>query len=57
VFNDSDQLTYFIGVQKDVTQQVKAQQKAAQLEIELAAVKAELEALKAANRVSEPQLP
>ncbi|KMN10525.1 PAS domain S-box protein [Pseudomonas helleri] len=56
VFNDADQLTYFIGVQKDVTQQVKAQQKAAQLEIELAAVKAELEALKAANGVSAPPL-
>ncbi|MDU7558155.1 MAG: PAS domain-containing protein [Pseudomonas sp.] len=56
VFNDADQLTYFIGVQKDVTQQVKAQQKAAQLEIELAAVKAELEALKAAKGVSAPPL-
>ena len=52
VFNDSDQLTYFIGVQKDVTQQVKAQQKTAQLELELAAVKAELQALKAANTVN-----
>ena len=52
VFNDSDQLTYFIGVQKDDTQQVKAQQKTAQLELELAAVKAELQALKAANTVN-----
>ncbi|MFP3517413.1 PAS domain-containing protein [Pseudomonas sp. SIMBA_077] len=52
VFNDSDQLTYFIGVQKDVTQQVRAQQKTAQLELELAAVKAELQALKATNAVN-----
>ena len=49
VFNDSDQLTYFIGVQKNVTQQVKAQQRVAQLEAELASVKAELNALKATN--------
>ena len=49
VFNDSDQLTYFIGVQKDVTQQVKAQQRVAQLEAELANVKAELQTLKATN--------
>ncbi|MEB0208360.1 PAS domain-containing protein [Pseudomonas sp. CCC3.1] len=49
VFNDSDKLTYFIGVQKDVTQNVKAQQKVIQLEAELAAVKAELDALKATN--------
>ena len=49
VFNDSDKLTYFIGVQKDVTQTVKAQQKVIQLEAELAAVKAELDALKATN--------
>ncbi len=49
VFNDSDKLTYFIGVQKDVTQQVKSQHKVAQLEAELAAVKEELDALKATN--------
>ena len=49
VFNESDKLTYFIGVQKDVSLQVKAQEKVAQLEAELAAVKAELEALKATN--------
>ena len=47
VFNESDQLTYFVGVQKDVTLQVKAQQRVAQLEAQLAKVQAELEALKA----------
>ncbi|MFZ4964572.1 MULTISPECIES: PAS domain-containing protein [Pseudomonas] len=49
VFNESDQLTYFVGVQKDVTIQVKAQQRVAQLEAQLAEVRAELEALKATN--------
>ncbi|NWB98844.1 PAS domain S-box protein [Pseudomonas gingeri] len=49
VFNQSDQLTYFVGVQKDVTVQVKAQQRVAQLEAQLAEVQAELDALKAAS--------
>jgi PAS domain S-box-containing protein len=49
VFNESDKLTYFVGVQKDVTVQVKAQQRVAQLEAQLAEVQAELEALKATN--------
>ena len=49
VFNDSDQLTYFIGVQKDVTAQVKAQQRLAQLEQQLAEAQAELAAIKATN--------
>ena len=47
VFNENDKLTYFIGVQKNVTQQVKAEQRVAQLEAQLAAVQAELQALKA----------
>ena len=53
VFNEADQLTYFIGVQKDVTQQVKAQHKVQQLEMELAEVKAELEALKMINGLNQ----
>lgn len=53
VFNEADQLTYFIGVQKDVTAQVKAQQKVQQLEAELTAVKAELEALKMTNGLNQ----
>lgn len=56
VFNEADQLTYFIGVQKDVSTQVKAQQKVQQLEAELAAVKAELEALKATNGINKPSI-
>lgn len=53
VFNEADQLTYFIGVQKDVTQQVKAQHKVQQLEMELAEIKAELEALKMINGLNQ----
>lgn len=49
VFNESDQLTYFIGVQKDVTVQVKAQQRLVQLERELAETRAELTALRATS--------
>lgn len=54
VFNENDQLTYFIGVQKDFTAQVKAQQRVVQLEAELAAVKAELQAHKATNGSNKP---
>ncbi|NVZ62842.1 PAS domain-containing protein [Pseudomonas gingeri] len=53
VFNESDQLTYFVGVQKDVTIQVKAQQRVAQLEAQLAEVRAELDALKATSGVNQ----
>ncbi|MCY1345521.1 Blue-light photoreceptor [compost metagenome] len=42
VFNESDQLTYFIGIQKDVTEQVEARQRVRELEAELASLKAEL---------------
>ena len=49
VKNPSDGQTYFVGVQKDVTVQVKAQQRVAQLEAQLAEVQAELAALKATN--------
>lgn len=44
-----DGLTYFLGVQKDVTIQVKAQQRVAQLEQEVATLKAQLAELKATN--------
>lgn len=47
VLNEADQLTYYIGIQKDVTEQVEAGQRVRELEAELAAVKAELEALRA----------
>lgn len=49
VRNPSNGLVYFIGVQKDVTVQVKAQQRVVQLEAQLAEVQAELAALKATN--------
>ncbi|MED7668396.1 PAS domain-containing protein [Pseudomonas moraviensis subsp. stanleyae] len=49
VKNADDGQTYFIGVQKDVTVQVKAQQRVAQLEAQLAALQSELAALKATN--------
>ena len=47
VFNEADQLTYYIGIQKDVTAQVETQQRLARLEAELAAARAELAALRA----------
>ncbi|KII33284.1 PAS domain-containing protein [Pseudomonas fluorescens] len=49
VKNADDGQTYFVGVQKDVTVQVKAQQLVAQLEAQVAALEAELAALKATN--------
>jgi PAS domain S-box-containing protein len=49
VKNPNDGQVYFIGVQKDVTIQVKAQQRVIQLEAQLAEVQAELAALKATN--------
>lgn len=56
VFNDADQLNYFIGVQKDVSVQVKAQQRLLQLEQQLAAAQAELAALKATNGANKSQV-
>ncbi len=47
--NADDGQTYFIGVQKDVTLQVKAQQRVAQLEAQVAELQSELAALKATN--------
>lgn len=47
--NADDGQTYFIGVQKDVTVQVKAQQRVAQLEAQVAALQSELAALKTTN--------
>ncbi|MES2821224.1 MAG: PAS domain-containing protein [Pseudomonadota bacterium] len=48
VFNEGDQLTYYIGIQKDVTLQVEAQGRVRELELELAALKSELQRLKTA---------
>ncbi|WP_223589191.1 PAS domain S-box protein [Pseudomonas sp. A-R-19] len=49
VKNPADGQTYFVGVQKDVTAQVKAQQRVVQLEGQLAELQAELATLKATN--------
>ncbi|WP_079202898.1 PAS domain-containing protein [Pseudomonas sp. CC6-YY-74] len=46
VFNEADQLTYFIGIQKNVTEQVQAQERVKELEAELATVRAALAQLK-----------
>lgn len=40
VYNEADQLTYFIGIQKDVTTQVLAEQRVVELEKELAELRA-----------------
>lgn len=45
VFNEADQLTYFIGIQKDVTLQVEAQKRVAELERELADARAQIQRL------------
>jgi PAS domain S-box-containing protein len=46
VFNDTEKLMYFIGIQKDVTEQIEAQQKVVELEAELAQARLEIQALK-----------
>lgn len=49
VKNTADGQTYFVGVQKDITLQVKAQQRVAQLEAQVAELQNQLAALKATN--------
>lgn len=44
VFNEADQLTYYIGIQKDVTEQIEAQQKVEELEAEVARLRSQLAA-------------
>lgn len=46
VFNEADQLTYFIGIQKNVTQQIEAEQRVLQLEAELKLAREEIASLK-----------
>lgn len=45
VYNESDKLTYFIGIQKDVTEQVEAQERVVQLQRELDEARARIIAL------------
>jgi PAS domain S-box-containing protein len=54
VKSESDGQTYIVGVQKDVTVQVKAQQRVAQLEAQVAELQAELAAFKATNGTNKP---
>ena len=42
VFNEADQLTYYIGIQKDVTDEVEALERVRQLEAQVAELQAEL---------------
>ena len=42
VFNEADQLTYFIGIQRDVTTEVEAVERVRQLEAEVAELKRQL---------------
>jgi|SRR5471032_341883 PAS domain S-box-containing protein len=42
VFNDADQLTYFIGIQKDVSVEVEASERVRKLEAEVAQLKNQL---------------
>ena len=46
VFNEAEKLMYYIGIQKDVTEQVLMQQKVVELQAELAQARTELAALK-----------
>lgn len=42
VFNEADQLTYFIGIQRDVTTEVEAVERVRELEAEVAELKRQL---------------
>ncbi|WP_313088196.1 PAS domain-containing protein [Pseudomonas sp.] len=44
VFNEGDQLTYYIGIQKDVTPEVEAKQRVRELEAEVASLREQLAA-------------
>lgn len=49
VFNEGDQLTYYIGIQKDVSVEVQAKERVRELEAEVSRLKDELAALKASG--------
>jgi PAS domain S-box-containing protein len=50
VLNDAEKLMYFIGIQKDVSEQVEARQKVVELEAELAQAHLEIQALRSKSR-------
>ncbi|MBD9427807.1 PAS domain-containing protein [Pseudomonas sp. PDM15] len=45
VYNDADQLTYFIGIQRDVSAEVAAQERVRELEAQVAELKRQLAAV------------
>ncbi|RRV15518.1 PAS domain-containing protein [Pseudomonas saudiphocaensis] len=47
VLNEADQLTYFIGIQKDVSAEVQASERVRELEAEVAQLKSQLAQLQA----------
>ena len=49
VFNEADQLTYFIGIQKDVSAEVQASERVQELEQEVAQLKNQLAQLQQAR--------
>ncbi len=51
VYNEADQLTYFIGIQKDVTTQVEALEQVESLKSQIETLKAELQRLKAEGQL------
>lgn len=50
VFNEADQLTYFIGIQKDVSRQVEAEQRVVELERQLAEARLRIAQLESDQR-------
>ena len=42
VYNEADQLTYYIGIQRDVTAQIFAEEKVRELEAEVAELRGQL---------------
>ncbi|SCX65646.1 PAS domain S-box-containing protein [Pseudomonas sp. NFACC32-1] len=46
VHNEADQLTYYIGIQRDVTAQISAEEKVRELEAEVAELRRQLDAVK-----------
>ncbi|KRW59589.1 PAS domain-containing protein [Pseudomonas sp. TTU2014-080ASC] len=53
VFNEADRLTYFIGIQKDVSDAVAATERVRELETEVATLKAQLAKLQSSTGASE----
>ncbi|MNP49894.1 Blue-light-activated histidine kinase 2 [compost metagenome] len=50
VYNENNKLMYFIGIQKDVSQQVEAEQRVVELEQQVADLQARLRALEGDER-------